>query len=331
MKKISYTFVSFFIVLTVFTACEPDTLIEERIVEVEVPVVQIDSVFIQESSFGKITYTQVMQGDYVTLQSGLNHYAHITIEDYQDFEIDMSFSSHSQTWIDKNVFSDGAVVIQTNEPGIDIDLDNDDVGLDGLLLLDENQLSEFDIYINADLLSNSALTFPEVYIRLEKEESLGDEQRLIWVRFDKEYVNADNDEDLGLIGLNGEESIELYIDIGVDVEPLSDPTFSEAEVSIDIQQKSGDNLILDVNSFEFKVNDVMYNINDLPENIEISMTSNVAIQLPDAYVIQTNEEVDIDVTIIAPDETIIELISYNWIGQNTDFDSILYLNKFIQM
>lgn len=328
------TFLFIAIIGLAFTSCEPETIIETEFVDREVEVIvyqPADSIFVQTSPYGNITYTQIMQGTNVALQPGLNHYAHIDIENYNEFEIDMYFGLRPDTWINGNVFQDGAVIVQTNELGLSTDLDDDEFELDGFLNLGENQVSSFDIYINADLLSNSALTIPELYIRLRKEEYVGDENRLIQVRFDKDYVNGQNDEELGLIALNGETPIELYVDIDTEVLVFQgDPTLSEAEVIIEIEQESGDNLFLDVNSFEFTIDGINYNIQNLPSNVFISVDS-TATQFPDAFLIGDNDDEEVEIVIVAPTGTSVILRSYSWSGENTNFSSLLHLNENIQM
>lgn len=97
MKNLINTITAALVIIVMFTSCEPDTVIKDCIIEVEVPVVEIDSVLVQESSFGTITYTQIAQGNNLTLSSGLNHYAHVSIERYRNFDIDMRFSLDSET------------------------------------------------------------------------------------------------------------------------------------------------------------------------------------------------------------------------------------------
>lgn len=198
------------------------------------------------------------------------------------------------------------------------------------MMLPEDQVSEFDIYINADLMRNSALTEPRLRINLEQREYIDDQERITKVHFNKLYTNTNSEETLGLIGLKGGTPIELSVDIDTEIGLYSnDPSLSKAELLMGIDQESHDDLILDVNSFEFLINGVSYNINNLPADIDVEFDADEVLELPDAFVIQHDVEASIEITILAPIGTTVELVSFHWTGSDTDFDSILDLNKLL--
>lgn len=326
-----FTFLMIVFIAFGFTSCEPETIIEERIVEtvVEIPTPG-ETVYVSE--FGEVSFTRHF-GD--TLQAGSSnlHIGTLSISGYDNtgFEVSsMWFRMEEEFERSEELIPSESFSVTSNESGFVIDHEYNGFESENDFFLTQ-EISTYDIYLDTSEIILSSLMRMEFEVRLYREIMTDSGIEELEIDFDFYYDHPVNDDQLPLIGLLGELPLEGYIDEDIDVQ-IDSPIqgHSEAKVEFEVSMDNYD-MYFNLSDFIFEINGSEYTFQDpnFPQNITVSLTSTADIENGE-YRVDENDEEEFELTITALTGETIYIKKINWNDGQNITDSIT-LNWLVEM